>query len=445
MEVRARALPPCALPPCNVWRGGAATSHVPTLPTLLAPSLSADAATDLIVSVFEDDASSALHSAIAGVFPWAFSASEIQTGRTPRLFDDKRDSDIFFYTYGDRLTSSTPDDDAGVAVIVPRNDDFLKALPAVSLPSGVPFSPANSDPPFKHPPKYVIGEAYGGDKDDARRDKVRQLETLVAFALKRWLDQQPKKNHLVTDCTSVIGAALLVFNACDVLPSNGRLVKRKAVLNKIVSYVSDMVTAMDFPNLHRLARARRLLVVVLSKHQASATFSIRALANLQHRVTGMEAPLVTVAADLRTLIERSNARGGSGGGSGVDVDGALAGGGGGGVARGSGGGGGVVRGGGGGARGVGGVAAPFAVGVGLAPGFGGGDARGRSHGGRGGDSRGGGRGGQSRAAGGSSGRGGGGAGHSAHRGGAGSGGGSGAGSSGGGGRSRPHKRRRNTE
>ena len=91
-------------------------------------------------------------------------------------------------------------------------------------------------------------------------DKVRQLETLCDFVVRRLQDQHGLP--AAPDVTQVVGAAALIFSAGDTH-------SRRVALGSAVELV---VRAATGANLTRLKAAGRLLVVVLEKAQAPNTF-----------------------------------------------------------------------------------------------------------------------------------------------------------------------------
>ena len=127
------------------------------------------------------------------------------------------------------------------------------------------FSP--TDAARTGPHKYFLAEVYSGACEDRMAAKVAQLETLCAFVLARWVEQAEHAGLRVGDVTELVGAAALVFSAGDA--------PRRIALARAIAIVR---AAAAGPNLSRLARARRLLVVVLDASQSPVTFAQRAIA-----------------------------------------------------------------------------------------------------------------------------------------------------------------------
>ena len=152
---------------------------------------------------------------------------------------------------------------------------FVAPLAAMALPNHTRFSPA--DPKRSGPGefKYFFGEAYSGANNALRKAKVVQLETLLSFVQRRWADQH---KLVIDDVTRIVGAAALVFCACD--KNMGAPVPRDIVMKNATSLVRDAVWGaggVAMPNLRRLASAHRLLLVVLAPDQCAATSSNRAV------------------------------------------------------------------------------------------------------------------------------------------------------------------------
>jgi hypothetical protein len=146
----------------------------------------------------------------------------------------------------------------------------------------------------KGPHKYFLAEVYSGQRDSARRDKVLQLETLCERLKLRWQDQQADVEGLppVSDVTQVVGAAALIFSA-------GEEGTRKQALQEAQVLVSRR--AASCPNLARLARAGRLLVLVLDRSQAPNTLFQRLVASHLVRLQRIPEELASLAASVRAL------------------------------------------------------------------------------------------------------------------------------------------------
>ena len=145
--------------------------------------------------------------------------------------------------------------------------------------------------------------------------KVQQLDTLCAFLKARWVEQHEGEGvAAVTDVTELVGAAALVFSAGDA--------PRRAALSVAMALVAAALPAC--PNLARLSRAGRLLVLVLEKSQAPNTHfqrvvasNLARLAPLPKEVAGLDASLAGLReemqealAALRLLIARGGAQSG---------------------------------------------------------------------------------------------------------------------------------------
>ena len=201
--------------------------------------------------------------ALREVCPWFASSSPITTRFEMALGDEKRQADLFSYCAGDSLAPCSAAPEAGVYVVWP--DASLSAvvepaLPAAAVGDGVRFSPADSSRLGPH--KYFVGEAYSGTDGRRRCEKVRQLESEVEFLVRRFADRSGL--HIVPDATSVIGAAAVVFPA-----------EKSSRRSLQVGGVLQLVRENAGPHLMRLARAGRLLLVLLSADQAPQTAAQR--------------------------------------------------------------------------------------------------------------------------------------------------------------------------
>ncbi len=221
-----------------------------------------NAVSDVVGPIFESEARSALGHALREVCPWFASISPITTRLELTFGDEKRQADLFSYCAGDSLALCSAAPEAGVYVVWP--DASLSpvvepALPAAAIGDGDRFSPADAS---RHGPhKYFVGEAYSGANDVRRREKVRQLETEVEFLMRRFAD---RSGLHISDVTSVIGAAAIIFPA------------EKGLQRSLqVSKMQMLVRENAGPHLLRLARAGRLLLVLLSLDQAPLTAAQR--------------------------------------------------------------------------------------------------------------------------------------------------------------------------
>jgi hypothetical protein len=202
--------------------------------------------------------------------PWATERSDL----LPRDSDSRgtqREADVFCYTRGDTLTpcNSVPSHGVELAACPPGTSP-LPPLPAPPLPAGEAFSPFA--PSRRGPHKYFIGEAYSGASEQRVKDKVTQLETLLGTLLGRWNDRHG--HHVAgggaTDITEVVGAAALILSAGG-LRQQAELTAARSVVE------TALLETRPPPHLLRLARAGRLLVVVLDKRRSPATYASRAV------------------------------------------------------------------------------------------------------------------------------------------------------------------------
>jgi hypothetical protein len=154
------------------------------------------------------------------------------------------------------------------------------------------------------PHKYFLAEVYSGANQETMKEKVTQLETLCEFLVGRWSDQHDDLPP-VTDVTSVVGAAALVFSTGDA--------PRLQVLNTAIDLVVARVSRVgsECKGLKRLCCAGRLLIIVLDKSQSPITFFQRIvaseLAGVRHGM-GLLQPipeeLAGVRSDIKALLDR---------------------------------------------------------------------------------------------------------------------------------------------
>ena len=223
----------------------------------LAPVASPDgkAVSSVVGPIFESEARVALSQVLREVCPWFVSSSPITTRYEMALGGVTRQADLFCYCTGDSLAPCSGAPEAGVYLVWPDDSPSIvqePALPAAAIGDGDRFSPA--DPSRLGPHKYFVGEVYSGTATSRRRDKVEQLETEVLFLMRRLAD---RSGLLISDATSVIGAAAIVFP-----------VKKGSQRSSQVPGVLQLVRKYTGPHLKRLARAGRLLLVLLSTDQA---------------------------------------------------------------------------------------------------------------------------------------------------------------------------------
>jgi len=217
---------------------------------------------DAVGPLFESEARVALDQVLREVCPWFDSCSPISTRFDMEFEDKKRQADLFSYCKGDSLTACSAVPEAGVYIVWPDASISAvvePALPAASIKDEVQFSPADSS--RIGPNKCFVGEAYSGVIVKRRRDKVHQLETEVGFLMRRFADRSGLD---ISDPTLVIGAAALVFPT-----EKGS--QRRLQATEMLTLVRENLG----PHLQRLARAGRLLLVLLSTDQAPQTYAQR--------------------------------------------------------------------------------------------------------------------------------------------------------------------------
>ena len=221
-----------------------------------------NAVSEVVGPLFESEARLAVGQALREVCPWFASSSPITTRFEMTFGAETRQADLFSYCDGDSLAPCSAAPEAGVYIVWP--DASLSAvvepaLPAAAIGAGVRFSPADSSRLGPH--KYFVGEAYSGSNGRRRCEKVHQLETEVEFLLRRFAD---RSGLHISDATSVIGAAAVVFPA-----------EKGSHLGSQVGGVLQLVRENAGPHLMRLARAGRLLLVLLRADQAPQTAAQR--------------------------------------------------------------------------------------------------------------------------------------------------------------------------
>jgi len=164
----------------------------------------------------------------------------------------------------------------------------LPPAPAVPVPAGQRFSSVNAS--WTGPQKYFLAEAYSGDNDFTRLDKLRQLETLVGFIVSRWQDRQDAAvpavpaahGPAVADLIAIVGSAGLIFSAVS-----GR---RMALLNEACT----MVQASAGPCVRRLIQAERFFVMVLDRSQTPLTSIAREQAAMRDELRRQEERLASL-------------------------------------------------------------------------------------------------------------------------------------------------------
>jgi hypothetical protein len=168
------------------------------------------------------------------------------------------------------------------------------ALPAMPLPAEEIFSP--SDATRMGPHKYFVAEAYSGQSEKQRGEKVEQLETLIEYLKRRWEDRHESIEGLprVTDITQIVGAAALVFSSSEVA--------RASALERAEELVARK--AAKLPNLRRLAAAGRLVVIMLEKGQAPNTHFQRFMASQSQRLQGIPQDVVRLENGFKRVAEQ---------------------------------------------------------------------------------------------------------------------------------------------
>ena len=227
--------------------------------------------TEVVGPTFEHEAREVLSTVFREVCPWAHDHSALLS-RTLDRDGNAREADIMCYIEGDSLGPCTPAPVHGVVVAgFPADAQEAVPLPAVSLPATTRFSPTDATRCGPH--KYFLAEVYSGANEARLGDKVQQLETLCDFLKNRWVDQHAGTDT-VADITALVGAAALVYSAGDA--------PRRAVLGSVQNIVERVARG---PNLLRLLRARRLLVVVLDKKQSPVSYFQRSMASDMGRLS----------------------------------------------------------------------------------------------------------------------------------------------------------------
>ena len=225
----------------------------------------------MVGPTFEHEAREVLSTVFREVCPWAHNHSALLS-RTLDRDGNAREADVMCYIEGDSLGPCIPLPVHGVAVAdFPAVAQEAVPLPAASLPATTRFSPTDATRCGPH--KYFLAEVYSGASEAKMTAKVLQLETLCEFLKNRWVDQHDGVDP-VADITALVGAAALVYSAGDV--------PRRTVLDDVQKLVERVATG---PNLLRLLRARRLLVVVLDKKQSPATYFQRSMAREMGRLS----------------------------------------------------------------------------------------------------------------------------------------------------------------
>jgi len=186
-----------------------------------------------------------------------------------------READLLCCTDADSLQPSLSIAVHGVRVIDLGDGVVKPPCEALVIPAGLGFSPADRERTGPH--KYILGEAYCGAQGSKMEAKVRQLDTLASYMLRRWNDRSPENS--AQDVTQLVGAGVLVFFA-GTQP-------RRQVLDSAAALVARVVAGAGCPSLRRLAHAGRLVVMVLEQAQSPMTTSQRAVAQQLDRLAAL--------------------------------------------------------------------------------------------------------------------------------------------------------------
>ena len=241
--------------------------------------------------MFEHEAREVLSAIFRELCPWVRDFSPLLSRNLDRG-GNAREADVLCYCEGDTLGPCVPARLHGAEVLLAPHG-WEAPLPAARLPPGARFSP--TDATRLGPHKYFLAEAYSGASRGTMAAKVLQLDTLCGFLKARWVEQHEGEGvAAVADVTELVGAVALVFSAGDA--------PRRAALSDVLALVAAALPAC--PNLSRLSRAGRLLVLVLEKSQAPNTHFQRAVASSLARL----APLEALPEEVAGLESRLDAR-----------------------------------------------------------------------------------------------------------------------------------------
>lgn len=228
----------------------------------------------IVGDAFEADAQRELSHLLGTVCPFSTHISAFSISReNPDLAQTYREIDLLAYlsgadAAGQPCQSIVVD---GVTTVYPHGVDGVvePARPALAWLEGERrFSDAEASGDM--PQKYFIAEAYSGQSQRKRMEKFELLDTLLEHLFRRWQELHP--THAPADITEIVGAAALVFGA----PAG----KRTAVMRTVLSSLRDSLGSGRRPSVLRLARAGRLLLVILDTHQQMLTQQYRLLVKL---------------------------------------------------------------------------------------------------------------------------------------------------------------------
>ena len=195
----------------------------------------------------------ALEHILKNLCPWLAQPSELQYRdmENPSRHTS-RDADIFCYLNETSQGQCQSGPSKGLRVVTAT--PALPAAPPLARSATLHFSPY--DITRKGPQKYFLAEAYSGENEVTREEKLVQLETLIAFTKLRWED---RTGTTIGDITSIIGVAGLVFAA-------GKE-SRLTTLGKAAALVKKHAG----PLIKRLMQAGRFFVFVLEESQMPNT------------------------------------------------------------------------------------------------------------------------------------------------------------------------------
>lgn len=238
------------------------------------PAPAARALTEVAGPAFEGEAREVLRAIMPQLCPWATDITDL-VSRTLDLEVEEQsgEADIFCYLRETSAASLESVPERGLRVVEPGTGAAASAPPAAALdlPAGQRFSPfARQDGPLK----YFLAEATCALEHRGRFNKLAQLDGLMEFIKQRWMDRTGRE---VTDITSIIGAAGLVFTAGEMKGD------RKSILDKCC----QMVRRDGGPNITRLVQAGRFFVMVLDKSQTPVTFIARETEKMRQRMERM--------------------------------------------------------------------------------------------------------------------------------------------------------------
>ena len=226
---------------------------------------------EVVKSLFEDEARKAVQHCLRRVCPWATEFSDVSVrGDMISGADDGRQVDLFAYAKGDNSAPCVDEEVSGIRAITASmaGVSTVRVGPPHAIAADAMFSPGFNA--WRGPLKYIVGEAYGGSSVPTMREKVHLLDTLVHFVWKRYCDREDHKGGI----SSVIGAAIIVFRSGRDGVDRG--VRRAAALASAVRLVVEELRSCSY--LRALAGAGRLLVMVTDVSQTPVTTSQRILA-----------------------------------------------------------------------------------------------------------------------------------------------------------------------